>query len=505
MKIGPFKLTWQKKAEPARSATGAIGKHHQKIAILRSFAAAKVDNIFPATAGSPQGINEELYRSNSRMRQRAREEANNNEYVARALHLIRRNVIGPSGIMLQPDFVSDQTGQRDERDIDLVSQEWADWCRPANCDVTGRMSLKEMSSLFMETVFRDGECFIRLVRGWRGNRWRFAMQVLDADFFDENDNGTAANGNTLIMGIELDQWNRPVAYNLRKSEKETLHQAYARRHHAERIPAEEMIHSFFSRRAGQVRGYTSFHAAFGRIHQLKGYEEAEVVAARVGAEKMGFIISPDGEGYDGEETAADGIKEMRSEPGGWEQLPEGTTIEKYDPDHPNTALPAFVKSMLRGFSSGIGIGYNDIASDLEGVNYSSLRHGSLVDRAGWRELQAFVIEKFLDPIYRAWLEMSILSGALPFPAARIRKFQRVKWEPRGFEWVDPKKESESDRENYRLGTTSITEVLARRGTNPEKVFRERQAEKKLAEKYGVPLDSGLSQPSSPLDGDQDTE
>jgi hypothetical protein len=36
---------------------------------------------------------------------------------------------------------------------------------------------------------------------------------------------------------------------------------------------------------------------------LAGYEEAELVAARVGASKMGFFVSGDGAGYTGTEDA----------------------------------------------------------------------------------------------------------------------------------------------------------------------------------------------------------
>ena len=478
-----------------------------KVQVYRAFNAAKTNHLFPASIGSPQGINEDLAIHNAALRRRAREEAQNNEYVSRVLQLVRRNVVGPTGIRLRADFRMDGSdkGPRDEADIALVEREWAEWSRAGNCDVTGKISLKAAQDLFIESLVRDGEVFIRLIKGWRGNRWRFAFQFLDPEYFREDDNSRTTEGNVVIMGIELDDWGRPLAYNLRKRPGETLHQAYLGRQELQRLPAAEVIHSFLAHRPGQVRGYTAFAAAFGRIHQLKGYEEAEVIAARVAAEKMGFIISPGGDEYDGEEVGEDGVTEMRSEPGGWEQLAHGTQIETYDPSHPNSAMPDFIKSMLRAFASGVGISYNDIASDLEGVNYSSLRHGALSDRAGWRDLQQQVIDQLLQPLYMAWLDMSILAGVIPFPRSGVEKFRVVQWEPRGFEWVDPKKEIDADVEAYRLGVSSLTEILARRGTNPEKVFAERAAELKLAEKYGVPVDAGLSQPSSPVDGSDDPD
>ena len=40
-------------------------------------------------------------------------------------------------------------------------------------------------------------------------------------------------------------------------------------------------------------------AALTRLKMLDGYEEAELVAARTAASKMGFFTSPDGDGYSG--------------------------------------------------------------------------------------------------------------------------------------------------------------------------------------------------------------
>ena len=41
--------------------------------------------------------------------------------------------------------------------------------------------------------------------------------------------------------------------------------------------------------------------AIGALKMLHGYREAELVAARVAASKMGFITSPDGDGYTGDD------------------------------------------------------------------------------------------------------------------------------------------------------------------------------------------------------------
>ena len=60
-----------------------------------------------------------------------------------------------------------------------------------------------------------------------------------------------------------------------------------------------MLHVFLPERAHQTRGVPMLATAIGALKMLHGYREAELVAARVAASKMGFITSPDGDGYTG--------------------------------------------------------------------------------------------------------------------------------------------------------------------------------------------------------------
>jgi len=86
---------------------------------------------------------------------------------------------------------------------------------------------------------------------------------------------------------------------------------------------------------------------------------------------------------------------------------------------------------LRGIASGMGVSYNSLAGDLEGANYSSLRQGALEDRDYWKTLQQWFIDHFMYPIYEAWLECAILSGALaPLKASNAEKYKSVNFYPR---------------------------------------------------------------------------
>ncbi|MCI0539082.1 MAG: phage portal protein [Verrucomicrobiales bacterium] len=66
---------------------------------------------------------------------------------------------------------------------------------------------------------------------------------------------------------------------------------------------------------------------------------------------------------------------MEVSPGQFETRPVGFEFQTFDPQHPTQAFPFFVKTFLRGIASGLGVSYNTLANELEGVNFSSIRAG----------------------------------------------------------------------------------------------------------------------------------
>lgn len=78
----------------------------------------------------------------------------------------------------------------------------------------------------------------------------------------------------------------------------------------------EIIHLFMTDDPEQVRGVPWMHAVMLSVNDLKGYNHAAIVAARIGASKMGFFTSPDGDPTpvsDGEDGA--GMPFSEADPG----------------------------------------------------------------------------------------------------------------------------------------------------------------------------------------------
>ena len=169
------------------------------------------------------------------------------------------------------------------------------------------------------------------------------------------------------------------------------------------------------------------------------------------------------------------------------QLPEGVEFQAYDPQHPTGQYQAFIKTVLRGASSGLGVSYNTLANDLEGVNYSSLRSGVLEERMQCRIKQKFFIQQVCKPIFKEWLNHAMTTGKLPFPKSKLNKFLEVEWQPRGWSWVDPLKDVQAHKEQLKLGLITRREISATAGRDFEDTLKQLAVEDELASKYNVPI------------------
>ena len=99
-----------------------------------------------------------------------------------------------------------------------------------------------------------------------------------------------------------------------------------------------MIHAYIPNRPEQNRGVPLTASAMSNIKLLNGYLEAEIVAARTAASKMGFFTSPDGDSYVGDGEDEEYVPIMNAEAGTFEQLPSGMDFKSFDPDHPHLLL-----------------------------------------------------------------------------------------------------------------------------------------------------------------------
>lgn len=458
----------------------------------RGFSGAKIDRLTADWTATPKPINADIKRGLRILRARTRDQAQNNDHVRGFLRLLKSNVIGSQGITLQSRVQNRNNEGLDKLACDAIEADFTAWGKRGNADVTGRLSWKMIQNLYVETMARDGEVLIQFHPGFNNNRWRFALEFIDVELLDVTHNVTMKNGNEVVMGVELNKYKRPVAYHLLSTHSAGSEHYQHNGRNYQRIPASRILHDFMVEWVDQVRGVPWVASGLQRLNMLNGYEEAELVAARTGSSKMGFFET-DPEFYAeyvGDEVDDYGDTITDAEPGTFERLPAGMKFVAWDPQHPNAAFADFVKATLRGISSGLGVSYNSLANDLEGVNYSSLRQGALEERSAWMNLQSFVIESLCERVFAMWLPNALLAGiSLPnggtLRADDLDRYIKSSWQGRRWPWVDPQKEMVAHREAYDLKIRSRSEIIREQGRDPEDVWQEIAAENKRMEDLGL--------------------
>jgi lambda family phage portal protein len=480
-------------ARPPRAQTGFAGAAQNRLTLDWIMAHRSAD----------QEIRGEL----RTLRSRSRELVRNTGLVRRYVRLLDQNVIGPHGIRLQA-----RMHRADKMPLtaanDAVELAFEKWGKLGTCTVDGKHSWRGLQRLVMRTLAGDGEVLIRLIRGF-DNPFGFALQLLDADQLDEQYNvqflpGT--DGHEIRMGVEVNRWGRPVAYWLWDGHPSEGHKRGQRR----RVPAEELLFLGEPDRPAQTRHVPWIASVMLDLNMLRGYYEAELVAARVAAAQGGWFESkPDdlGDSVEGDEATDPLTLEM--EPGTWTQLPKGLTAKESTPKHPTTAFPEFVKAVLRTVATGLGVSYNALANDLEGVNYSSIRAGMLDERDAYRTTQQWLIEQFHQRVYEAWLPWAMLSGRLD-SRVPLARYEQVSWQPRGWAWVDPEKDVDAAIKAIDRQMGSRQQVLAQQGVEFEEVLDDLAVEDEMIRAKGLdptpPEPTPAAAPASRRrrpDGDQD--
>jgi lambda family phage portal protein len=307
----------------------------------------------------------------------------------------------------------------------------------------------------------------------------------------------APAGARVSLGIEHDDYGRPLAYYVHRLHPNDLRLAPGRlADEVLRIPAADMIHLKVTERWPQTRGVPWLHAAINRLNQLGEFEESAVVAARIGASKVGFFENPDGDLTALADGDQDGTPTANVEAGEFTALPPGYKFSSWDPNYPNDVYDPFTRSILRGIAAGVGVSYESLSRDYSQSNYSSSRLALLDDRDLWRTLQQWWIRAFREPLHREWLRAAMLARAIPGVdllayGADPRRFEAVKFKPRGWSWVDPTKEVDAYKEAERAGYLTKSQVIAMTGggVDLEDVLRERRRELDMLDAMDLETDT----------------
>jgi len=481
----------------------------------RSYAGAQYGRTVSDWLAQSTSADSELFTSLRTLRNRTRQMVRDNEYASHAIsRVIPNNVIG-QGIGFQAQVMMRRGGKLDEKINTLIEACWAHWTKASRCHTAGKMSFQDLERCIIRSVAESGEILVRKVkRRFADSQVPLALELIEADQLVDNWSGRSHNGNEIRMGVEVDEWQRPVAYWLYpRHPGDYAFASTAPSNDWQRVPADEILHIGLFDRPNQTRCVPWLHSALIKLRHIGGTEEAEIVTARANASVMGFITSPEADDGTGAVTDADGVQDgeqvMDMAPGLIKKLSSGEQFTGFNPSRPNAGLESFLRHLLRSVAAGTGISYESLTRDYSQSNYSSSRLALLDDRDQYRVLQAWIIRTFHQHVFEAWLELAVLANVLPLPAYESTPeiYHNVRWMPRGWAWVDPAKEVAAAKAAVRAGFKTVADVIAETGGDIEDVFRNRRRELDLAAEYDLVLDSdpaqvndkGIVQPLSPVE------
>ena len=451
----------------------------QNIAV-RGFAAATTDRLLAAWRYDGGFTPFEVSANLETIRARSRQMAKDNAHMRRWLSLVETNVVG-EGFSLKstPHDIYPNKIVLDESAAKFIEYHWWRFCTYRDpethatwFDSSGKKTEPEMDRLNAKTWARDGEYFMMVSPG--NNPYGISFKVIRPDLCDHTYNVADTGKGTLIhAGVEKRITDRvPVAYWFYANPTSAVATNFYGKPII-RIDARKIIHGFTQQDEDQPRGIPLAHATLVKLKMLDEYDKAELTAAREEACTIGEYTAkenPNDEDFldltDKENAAVAGALTQTKQPGQIDITPRGYEFNLHTPQHPNREVTAFKNSYLRDIATGFGVEYANFANDWAGVNFSSVRAGTISERDTWKVMQQEMIFQCKQVQFLIWLKSFLtynVSGGLPL--SKLEKFSEHEFRGRRWMWVDPVKDMNAAAMAVANGWKTNTDISADMGTD----------------------------------------
>lgn len=434
----------------------------------------------------------EMSPAREKITSRARDLLRNNGWAAGAVNKEVDSIIGANfRPIMQPDWKA--LGLSEKWAAEFKGQLQALWRAYADdplkrADVTRSQTIPQMFGLAYRTYCTEGDA-LAVINWMKSRPTHTTLRIVDPDLLcNPNDEPDQPR---LRGGVSLNAVEAAVAYNFRQGHKNSgLAFTEGKEFTWKTIPREKrsgrpvVLHFFDKVRDGQTRGVSRLAPIIEKLKQESHYSKVELQAAILNAVFAAFIKSPMGPDVledliDGEEGSLESFAKMnasRNEHYGENGVNVGgariTTLYPNDEiGMVNTARPAaqfadFEGAVLRHIASGLGISYEQLASDWSKTNYSSARAAMIEIWRGWTSRRIAFAQGFCQPFLMAWVEEMILDGHVELPADapdfRANQFFycRAKWVGPGKGFVDPVKEAQAAAMRVALGLSTLEDEAA---------------------------------------------
>lgn len=438
-----------------------------------------------------------IFESSSLLLARSRDLVRNEPVAEAAISRIVENVIGPEGMDLDAAArVVDELDDEFNAEADAAFQHWCE----NEADASGQGSFADLQELMLREVAEGGDVLLLEVADKsKGRTVPICFQLIEVEQLDDfRDRAAGPTGNEIRRGIELDASGRPLAYYL--FDRHPSDYQLSRQVESVRIPAERVIHICYRKRARQSRGISWFAPVIRTLKDLGWYTENELQASAIGALFAAVIKTDNGAGGGSLGLTSSGSNEATDDDGNYfedlgpgivARLKPGEDITTVKSDRPNSGAEPWINLILQLVALGLGMSRLALLKDYRGINYSGARGNELADRKYWRRLQRWFSRPLVD-IRRRWLKQAVALGVVKSINSRQlledpRRWQAASVQAPGWEWVDPVKEMEADRDAITANLLTYKDAMSRRGKDWRETFRQRKLENEYAKEQGLEI------------------
>lgn len=424
------------------------------------------------------------------LRRKARDLERNSDVANSIIGAYVRNVVG-SGFVPQANTGDEELNRK-------IEKVFSDWQKKENCDITGTQSFLEICNMTVRRYLVDGGIlFIKVHNG--DNKIPFQLQSrevsdLDGDMIRPYE----TKGNIIVGGVEVNEYGRPLAYHIKVLTGDGWDTG-----NKVRVEANRVIALWQKNSPSQVREVTPMAVAINRVADTEDFIDTVSLKEKILACLAVFIkrMIPSGGTQLGRQQVdtRTGYSRTKLSPGIIQELQPGDDVQAVVPTGQATNTKEMVSLFNRMIAAGQGLSYEAVSRDMSQVNYSSARQGLLEDKKTYQRLQRFLIDHFLDEVYKEVVIAAVTARVLDIPDfwKRQDEYLNHTWTMPGWSWIDPVKEVNANKIAVESGQDTLASVCASRGDDWQDTLKQRAKElkyqKDLEAEYGILFSEGGNQ------------
>lgn len=402
--------------------------------------------------------------------------------VATARDMRRNFSVAAWAVRKHLDYVSSFSFQARTGDEDLNRRieelvEW--WSEPENCDVAGRHPLARMIRIAEASRTLDGDVLLSRLKtgrlqGIEGDRCRSGLGL-----------PPEAEGKKIVQGVEVTDQNRAIAYYIYSRGRHGLSLTFEKR-----LPASFVHLLGYFDRFDQVRGISPMAPAINTFRDL--YESLDYALAKAKIGQLFGLITFRGDPNSITDPNESGHEDKDGNPryevdfglGPYHlDLDDGDRAEILESKTPSSEFQKYTQETI-----GLGLKALDIPYSFYNesfTNFSGARQAWLMYDQSAKSKRSD-LRHLLNRVTRWKLAQWTAVGLLELPAGMDLRSLRWEWIPTGIPWIDPLKEVLADIEAIKLGLTSRSRVIKRRGEDFLEIAKELGFENLTMIDHGLP-------------------